>query len=155
MTYSFAYPCAYYTTFDTMMSAFSMRYCPKAIPHNSVARCAVPFPPSPSCKNLDLRPVNLRFLQVNRAKNSLAHRSPHLCGITLMFPLYFSLFLSRSCRICSLRSQISTLPLTGQTLVQQKCNLCLTRLQHIMIARRNWAALWNCCAAFAEGSDGA
>ena len=56
---------------------------PWAIPHNSAARCAVPFPSSSSCKNLDLPPVNLRFLQANLTKNSLAHRPPHLCGIAL------------------------------------------------------------------------
>ena len=59
----------------------------KAIPHNSAARCAVPFAQSSSCKNLDLLPVNLRFLQANLAKNSLAHRPPHLCGIALSFAI--------------------------------------------------------------------
>ena len=55
----------------------------RAIPHNSAARCTVPFQSSPACKNLDLRPVNLRFLQVKLTENSLAHRPPHLCGIAL------------------------------------------------------------------------
>ena len=58
-------------------------YNAKAIPHNSAARCAAPFPSSSSCKNLDLPPVNLRFLQANLTKNSLACRPPHLCGIAL------------------------------------------------------------------------
>jgi len=40
----------------------------KAIPHNSAATLTVPTPLSASCKNLDIPPVNLRFLQSHLTK---------------------------------------------------------------------------------------
>ena len=40
----------------------------KALPHNSSAALAMPFLPSASCRNLDLPPVNLRFLQSHLTK---------------------------------------------------------------------------------------
>ena len=55
----------------------------KAIPHNSSAALAMPFPPSASCRNLDLPPVNLRFLQSHLTKNAFAIAPTHLCGIAL------------------------------------------------------------------------
>ena len=55
----------------------------KAPPHNSAARLAMSFPPSASCKFLDLPPVNLRNLHLHLTKNSFASRPPHLCGVTL------------------------------------------------------------------------
>ena len=36
-----------------------------------------------TCKNSDLRPVNLRFLQLHLAQNSSASAPPHLYGIAL------------------------------------------------------------------------
>ena len=57
----------------------------RAIPHNSAATRAVNFPPSASCENLDLPPVNLRFLQSHLTKNSFAIVPPHLRGIALAF----------------------------------------------------------------------
>ena len=41
------------------------------------------FAQSASCKNLDLRSVNLRFLQSHLVQNSSTSAAPHLCGITL------------------------------------------------------------------------
>ena len=41
------------------------------------------FPPSASCKFLDLPPVNLRNLHLHLTKNPFASRPPHLCGVTL------------------------------------------------------------------------
>ncbi len=55
----------------------------KAPPHNSAARLAMSFPPSASCKFLDLPPVNLRNLHLHLTKNPFASRPPHLCGVTL------------------------------------------------------------------------
>ena len=55
----------------------------KAIPHNSSAALAMPFLPSASCRNLDLPPVNLRFLQSHLTKNAFAIAPTHLCGIAL------------------------------------------------------------------------
>ena len=55
----------------------------KAPPHNSAARLAMPFPPSASCKFLDLPPVNLRNLHLHLTKNPFASRPLHLCGVTL------------------------------------------------------------------------
>ncbi|MCI5931688.1 MAG: hypothetical protein MRZ51_00595, partial [Faecalibacterium sp.] len=52
-----------------------------ALPHNSSAALAMPFPPSASCRNLDLPPVNLRFLQSHLTKNAFAIAPIHLCGI--------------------------------------------------------------------------
>ena len=43
----------------------------------------MPFPPSASCRNLDLPPVNLRFLQSHLTKNAFAIAPTHLCGIAL------------------------------------------------------------------------
>ena len=57
----------------------------KAPPHNSAARLAMSFPPSASCKFLDLPPVNLRNLHLHLTKNPFASRPPHLCGVTLNF----------------------------------------------------------------------
>ena len=51
--------------------------------HNSAARLAMSFPPSASCKFLDLPPVNLRNLHLHLTKNPFASRPPHLCGVTL------------------------------------------------------------------------
>ena len=56
----------------------------KAIPHNSSAALAMPFLPSASCRNLDLPPVNLRFLQSHLTKNAFAIAPTHLCGIALI-----------------------------------------------------------------------
>ena len=56
---------------------------PRAIPHNSSAALAMPFLPSASCRNLDLPPVNLRFLQSHLTKNAFAIAPTHLCGIAL------------------------------------------------------------------------
>ncbi|MEE0103035.1 MAG: hypothetical protein U0I27_01975, partial [Christensenellales bacterium] len=53
----------------------------KALPHNSSAALAMPFLPSASCRNLDLPPVNLRFLQSHLTKNAFAIAPTHLCGI--------------------------------------------------------------------------
>ena len=55
----------------------------KALPHNSSAALAMPFLPSASCRNLDLPPVNLRFLQSHLTKNAFAIAPTHLCGIAL------------------------------------------------------------------------
>ena len=55
----------------------------RAIPHNSSAALAMPFLPSASCRNLDLPPVNLRFLQSHLTKNAFAIAPTHLCGIAL------------------------------------------------------------------------
>ena len=55
----------------------------KAPPHNSAARLAMSFPPSASCKFLDLPPVNLRNLHLHLTKNPFASRPPHLRGVTL------------------------------------------------------------------------
>ena len=60
-----------------------LRDCLKAMPHNSAAALVTPFPPSASCKNLDLPPGNLRFLPSRLTKNSLAIAPLHLCGIAL------------------------------------------------------------------------
>ena len=57
----------------------------KALPHNSSAALAMPFLPSASCRNLDLPPVNLRFLQSHLTKNAFAIAPTHLCGIALGF----------------------------------------------------------------------
>jgi len=43
----------------------------------------MPFPPSAACRNLDLPPVNLRFLQLHLTKNSFAIAPIHLCGVAL------------------------------------------------------------------------
>ena len=43
----------------------------------------MPFLPSASCRNLDLPPVNLRFLQSHLTKNAFAIAPTHLCGIAL------------------------------------------------------------------------
>ena len=56
----------------------------KVTPHNSAARLAMSFPPSASCKFLDLPPVNLRNLHLHLTKNPFASRPPHLCGVTLI-----------------------------------------------------------------------
>ena len=59
----------------------------KALPHNSSAALAMPFLPSASCRNLDLPPVNLRFLQSHLTKNVFVIAPTHLCGIALiLFP---------------------------------------------------------------------
>ena len=59
----------------------------RALPHNSSAALAMPFLPSASCRNLDLPPVNLRFLQSHLTKNVFAIAPTHLCGIALiLFP---------------------------------------------------------------------
>ena len=50
--------------------------------HNSAARLAMSFPPSASCKFLDLPPVNLRNLHLHLTKNPFASRPPHLHGVT-------------------------------------------------------------------------
>ena len=55
----------------------------EAPPHNSAARLAMSFPPSASCKFLDLHPVNLRNLHLHLTKNPFASRPPHLRGVTL------------------------------------------------------------------------
>ena len=55
----------------------------KTPPHNSAARLAMSFPPSASCKFLDLPPVNLRNLHLHLTKNPFVSRPPHLCGVTL------------------------------------------------------------------------
>jgi hypothetical protein len=60
----------------------SIREC-KALPHNSSAALAMPFLPSASCRNLDLPPVNLRFLQSHLTKNAFAIAPIHLCGIAV------------------------------------------------------------------------
>ena len=52
----------------------------KAIPHNSSAALAMSFPPSASCKFLDLHPVNLRNLHLHLTKNPFASRLPH-CAV--------------------------------------------------------------------------
>ncbi|MEE0103415.1 MAG: hypothetical protein U0I27_03955, partial [Christensenellales bacterium] len=59
----------------------------KAPPHNSAARLSMSFPPSAACKFLDLPPVNLRNLHLHLTKNPFASRPPHLCGVTLGFPI--------------------------------------------------------------------
>ena len=47
----------------------------------------MPFLPSASCRNLDLHPVNLRFLQSHLTKNVFVIAPTHLCGIALiLFP---------------------------------------------------------------------
>ena len=46
-------------------------------------RWRMPFLPSASCRNLDLPPVNLRFLQSHLTKNAFAIAPTHLCGIAL------------------------------------------------------------------------
>ncbi len=61
----------------------------KAPPHNSAARLAMSFPPSASCKFLDLPPVNLRNLHLHLTKNPFASRLPHLCGVTLISGVLF------------------------------------------------------------------
>ena len=43
----------------------------------------MPFALSASCKNLDLPPVNLRFLQLRLAQNSLLSLPPHLISVSL------------------------------------------------------------------------
>ncbi len=58
----------------------------KALPHNSSAALAMPFLPFASCRNLDLPPVNLRFLQSHLTKNAFAIAPTHLCGIALRNP---------------------------------------------------------------------
>ena len=55
----------------------------KASPHNSSVRENVPFAPSTSCKNLDLPPVNHRFLQSYLTQNSRFIALPHLCDAAL------------------------------------------------------------------------
>jgi len=55
----------------------------KAIPHNSLAAVAMPFPSSAACRFLDLQPVNLQNLQLHLTKNSFATAPTHLCGIAL------------------------------------------------------------------------
>ena len=52
----------------------------KASLHNSATRENVPFAPSASCKNLDLPPVNHRFLQSYLTQKSLFIAPLHLCG---------------------------------------------------------------------------
>ena len=59
----------------------------RALPHNSSAALAMPFLPSASCRNLDLPPVNLRFLQSHLTKNAFAIAPTHLCGIALNIPI--------------------------------------------------------------------
>ncbi len=51
---------------------------PKCAKHISVRN-----PPSASCRNLDLPPVNLRFLQSHLTKNSFVTAPPHLRGVAL------------------------------------------------------------------------
>ena len=46
------------------------------------------FPPSASCKFLDLPPVNLRNLHLHLTKNPFASRPPHLCGVTIEILLF-------------------------------------------------------------------
>ena len=55
----------------------------KAIPHNSLAAEAMPFPPSAACRFFDLPPVNLQNLPLHLTKNSFASAPTHLCGIAL------------------------------------------------------------------------
>lgn len=55
----------------------------KAIPHNSSAALAMPFPPSAACRFFDLPPVNLQNLPLHLTKNSFASAPTHLCGIAL------------------------------------------------------------------------
>ena len=68
----------------------------KAIPHNSSAALAMSFPPSASCKFLDLHPVNLRNLHLHLTKNPFASRPPHLCGVTLISGSYTSVHIAAS-----------------------------------------------------------
>ena len=67
----------------------------KALPHNSSAALAMPFLPSASCRNLDLPPVNLRFLQSHLTKNAFAIAPTHSCGIAL--ELYCIIFPEQNC----------------------------------------------------------
>ena len=55
---------------------------------NSPAAPAVAFSPSPSRRNLDLQPVNLRFLQANLTKKTLAIALPHLVSAFLIKDKY-------------------------------------------------------------------
>ena len=55
----------------------------KAIPHNSLAALAMPFPPSAACRFFDLPPVNLQNLQLHLTKNAFASAPTHWCGIAL------------------------------------------------------------------------
>ena len=74
------------TPMDAINKLFLLRKRPessKALPHNSSAALAMPFLPSASCRNLDLPPVNLRFLQSHLTKNAFAIAPTHLCGIAL------------------------------------------------------------------------
>ena len=43
----------------------------------SAAVLTMPFSPSAACKNLDLPPVNLRFLHLHLTKNSFVIAPPH------------------------------------------------------------------------------
>ena len=55
----------------------------------------MPFLPSASCRNLDLPPVNLRFLQSHLTKNAFAIAPTHSCGIAL--ELYCIIFPEQNC----------------------------------------------------------
>ena len=69
------------------MQNASLPFLLRAPPHNSAARLAMSFPPSAACKFLDLHPVNLRNLHLHLTKNPFASRPPHLCGVTLTYPI--------------------------------------------------------------------
>jgi len=68
---------------------FSLKIQPRAINVSCLflSGNTAPFGSSASaaCKNLDLPPVNLRFLPLHLTKNAFVIALPHACGIALVF----------------------------------------------------------------------
>ena len=65
----------------------------------------MPFPPFASCRNLDLPPVNLRFLQSHLTKNAFAIAPTHLCGIAYIPVVLWA----------------DTLPIIGMLMIPKTC----------------------------------
>ena len=58
------------------LAARKNQRAPRQSQIHSAAALAMPFPPSAACRNLDLPPVNLRFLQLHLTKNTYAIAPP-------------------------------------------------------------------------------
>ena len=67
----------------------------KATPRNSAAVLTTAFLPSLSCRNSDLPPVNLRFLQSNLTKEPLIIAPLHLRGVDEKPAAHFAHFYTR------------------------------------------------------------
>ena len=115
----------------------------KAPPHNSAARLAMSFPPSASCKFLDLPPVNHRNLHLHLTKNPFASRPPHLYGVTLIRgcsskTLFFSFLLNFIPFLLKRSDEF----INCHFLIDVVCdNACLIQVTNKLCIREAWNAI--------------